>query len=54
MLLSNHEPPNYSTLVEVAVHCLISLHLWASYTCLCLVFYLDRDNDVLLQGGGLF
>ena len=53
MLLSNHEPQTYSTQVDAAIHCLVSLHLRASYTYLSLGFDLDL-NGVVLEGGALF
>ncbi|XP_041494609.1 ferritin light chain-like [Microtus oregoni] len=44
---------NYSTEVEAAVNLLDNLHLRASYTCLSLGYYFDRD-DVALEGVGHF
>ncbi|XP_012371897.1 ferritin light chain 1-like [Octodon degus] len=44
---------NYSTEVEAAVNRLVDLHVQASYTCLSLGYYFDR-NDVALEGVGHF
>nr|XP_048307039.1 ferritin light chain 1-like [Myodes glareolus] len=43
----------YSTEVEAAVNNLVNLHLWASYTYLCLGYYFGRDN-MALEGVGHF
>uniref|UniRef100_A0A8C0LUA8 Ferritin n=1 Tax=Canis lupus dingo TaxID=286419 RepID=A0A8C0LUA8_CANLU len=51
--MSSQIRQNYSTEVEAAVNRLVNMHLRASYTCLSLGFYFDRD-DVALEGGGHF
>ena len=44
---------NYFTEVEAAINRLVNMQLRASYTCLSLGFYFDRD-DVALEGVGHF
>ena len=51
--MSSQIRQNSSTEVEAAVNRLADMHLRASYTCLSLGFYLDRD-DAALGGGGHF
>uniref|UniRef100_A0A8P0TQK6 Ferritin light chain n=1 Tax=Canis lupus familiaris TaxID=9615 RepID=A0A8P0TQK6_CANLF len=51
--MSSQIRQNSSTEVEAAVNRLADMHLRASYTCLSLGFYLDRD-DAALEGGGHF
>ncbi|XP_052585235.1 ferritin light chain 1-like [Peromyscus californicus insignis] len=51
--MSSQVRQKYSTEVEAAVNRLVNLHLRASYTCLSLGYYFDRD-DVALEGEGHF
>uniref|UniRef100_A0A8C0PWX1 Ferritin n=1 Tax=Canis lupus familiaris TaxID=9615 RepID=A0A8C0PWX1_CANLF len=51
--MSSQIRQNSSTEVEAAVNRLADMHLRASYTCLSLGFYFDRD-DAALEGGGPF
>uniref|UniRef100_A0A2K5F7U7 Ferritin n=1 Tax=Aotus nancymaae TaxID=37293 RepID=A0A2K5F7U7_AOTNA len=46
--MSSQIRQNYSTDVEVAINHLVNVYLQASYTCLSLGYYFDRDDVALI------